>query len=231
MPHGTCRITKFGRSSHSSATCRRQFLRARRTTRPPNRHWRPLRWLGRLRILPQGSLRPVEADANGQMSCAIRMSIRRDHPRLLETRSAADVHEDDVAFVYGSRWKQRYFTARATITTRCRRNGTSHIPAGCPTCAEERRLVGALYPTTTCSDQPGRCATAATQSITTSGRRASRSGTSAANPARGRQRACGGSGRTTIVNPARLDYVAATTPHPLPLARPPKGQSDRWKIL
>ena len=76
---------------------------------------------------------------------------------------------DDIAFVYGSKWKQRYFTkvgddyfplpAQWDVT-----NGLAPVLR-----AAEHRLVGAaLSRRTTCSGRPARSATAATRSTTTS---------------------------------------------------------------
>ena len=71
--------------------------------------------------------------------------------------------KDDIAFVYGSKWKQRYFTKK----------GDDYFPLGAQWDVTHQvwrayhgragyRLVGAvLSRTTTCSARPGRCATAA----------------------------------------------------------------------
>jgi hypothetical protein len=74
--------------------------------------------------------------------------------------------------------------AGATITSRCRRSGTSRILAGCPTTCRRTPIGGRRFiPMTICSVRPARCATAATRSTTTSRQRASPNGTSAARPA------------------------------------------------
>ena len=49
--------------------------------------------------------------------------------------------KDDIAFVYGSKWKQRYFTKAATTTFLSARNGTSRTRSGAPTLPRRIRLV------------------------------------------------------------------------------------------
>jgi len=56
------------------------------TTRPPHRHWRPLRWLGACESCHKGSLRRWK-QTEWPMSCAIRMSI--------PTRSIPDFSKPD----------------------------------------------------------------------------------------------------------------------------------------
>ncbi len=93
--------------------------------------------------------------------------------------------KEDVALVYGSLWKQRYF----------KKVGDDYFPLGAQWDIDARRpsalisppitRIGGcpIIPPTTCSGPPARCAMAAIRSTTTSAPRPSQSGTSAASAA------------------------------------------------
>ena len=112
----------------------------------------------------------------------------REHPDAiipdLKTNNVAPFTLDQVAFVYGSKWKQRYFTRSATITIRSRFSGTSATRPGVPTMSQTPAPIGGppTTPPAISSAPPGQPAMAVTPSITTSARKSPRSGTSAARP-------------------------------------------------
>ena len=56
-----------------------------------------------------GDLRALEKDAHGECRSRSAGTSRSDHPDLA-TNNVAKFTKDQVAFVYGSIWKQRYFT-------------------------------------------------------------------------------------------------------------------------
>ena len=86
-----------------------------------------------------------------------------DHPRFLEAGSAAHVQAGRLAFVYGSKWKQRYFT----------KVGDDYFPLPAQWDVTHRSLAAVLrrsrtptggcrtIPPTTASGRPARSATAA----------------------------------------------------------------------
>ena len=169
-------------------------------------------------------------------SCGIPNGASRgDPPGFLEARSAADVHADDIAFVYGSKWKQRYFT----------KVGDDYFPLPAQwdvthkvwrpyMVAAEHRLVGAAL--------SGRQHEAADRAalrrlplgeLQRRRRRRSPSGTSAARSATAPAASTSRSpSRANIVNPARLDYVQRQRHlHPVPLAGAAAEESDRRAVL
>ena len=78
--------------------------------------------------------------------------------------------KDDIAFVYGSKWKQRYFTKSGDDYFPLAR-AVGHDASGLARLSSSRRAPtgGCLFiPPTTCSGPPARCATAAIPSTTTS---------------------------------------------------------------
>ncbi len=96
------------------------------------------------------------------------VAIRKEHPDAIipdfsTPNPLVTFTQDDVAFVYGSKWKQRYFKkvgddyfplpAQWDVT----QQGVAPVPR-----RAEHRLVGAaLSGATTTSVRPDRCATAA----------------------------------------------------------------------
>ena len=100
---------------------------------------------------------------------SIRRSIPRPSRRLLHAEPARDVQAEDVAFIYGSKWKQRYFTKRGDdyfvaprAVGRARKDVAPLLRrAGTDWWAEH-------YPADRCSGRRVRSATAATRSTTTS---------------------------------------------------------------
>ena len=122
----------------------------------------------------------------------------------------------------------------ATTIFRCRRSGTSRTDVARLFRPAEHRLVGAvLSGRQYASVRPVRSATDAIRSTTTSRRKPSRSGTSAASDATGRAASMSASpSRANIVNPARLDFVARQRHlHPVPFAGPAAEESDRRPVL
>ena len=55
---------------------------------------------------------PLAEDTDGQCGARSARAPRRLHPRHVEARSRADLHEGRCRLRLGSRWKQRYFTRR-----------------------------------------------------------------------------------------------------------------------
>ena len=135
--------------------------------------------------------------------------------------------KDDVAFVYGSIWKQRYFTKK----------GDDYFPL--PAQWDVTHQVWRAYhaapapiggprsiPTTTCSAPPARSATVATRSTTTSRPRPSPSGTSAARSATARAACMSPTvSRRTSSTPRASISCGQRCLHPVPLARPAAQQS------
>ncbi len=74
----------------------------------------------RVQNLPSRSVCAMEQDAHGECHSRSEGASRRDYSRLSKPDPLVKFTKDDIAFVYGSKWKQRYFTKRATITFRCR---------------------------------------------------------------------------------------------------------------
>ena len=138
---------------------------------------------------------------------------------------------DDVAFVYGSKWKQRYFTKVGDDYFPLAGAVGRHAPAVAPVLrAAEHRLVGAAL--------SGRQHEAADRpavrrlplgELRRRRRRRSPNGTSAARSATARAASTSRDpARANIVNPARLDYVQRQRHlHPVPLAGPAADESDR----
>ncbi len=72
--------------------------------------------------------------------------------------------KDDVAFVYGSKWKQRYFTKKGYDYYPLDAQWMFLIRFGEPTKAHPVQIGGRRFiPTTICSGPPARCVTGATQ--------------------------------------------------------------------
>jgi hypothetical protein len=70
--------------------------------------------------------------------------------------------KDDIAFVYGSNWKQRYFTKKGDDYYSLGLNGTP-IGSGEPTKPRPALIGGRRFiPTTICSGPPARSVTAVT---------------------------------------------------------------------
>ena len=70
-----------------------------------------VRRLGGVRALPRADLRAVEADAHGQRRARSARASGRDHPGPHASPiRCVTFTKDQIAFVYGSKWKQRYFT-------------------------------------------------------------------------------------------------------------------------
>ena len=68
-------------------------------------------------------------------------------PDLSQARPLLTFTKDDVAFVYGSRWKQRYFTQdRRRLFSAARAVGRHAQDLAALFRAEQHRLVGPLYP-------------------------------------------------------------------------------------
>jgi hypothetical protein len=94
----------------------------------------------------------------------------REHPEAitpeLATNNVARFTKDQVAFVYGSLWKQRYFTKVGDDFFPCRRIATSPITLGAHiTCRARAETGGPLsILRTTCNAQPGRHAMGVTPS-------------------------------------------------------------------
>ena len=160
------------------------------------------------------------------------------HSRFHQGRSIADVQAGRRGATYGSKWKQRYFKSVGDDLIRCRRNGTSHTAFGVRIWFSRTRTGGcrSIQPTT-CSVQPGRCATAAIRSITTSRRKRSRNGTSAANDATAPAASTSRNPiAANIVNPAKLDFVRANDTciqchsQGQPLKNPIEGQYYDWPV-
>ena len=64
-----------------------------------------------MRELPPGHFYALVEDADGQRRPRSEDASRRDHPRSDASRIRwSPSRKDDIAFVYGSKWKQRYFT-------------------------------------------------------------------------------------------------------------------------
>ena len=59
-----------------------------------------------------GDFRPLAKDAHGQCRARSPRTPRGVHPGFLKPDPLLTFTKEDVAFVYGSRWKQRYFTKR-----------------------------------------------------------------------------------------------------------------------
>ena len=62
------------------------------------------------RALRVTRLRPLVEDAHGERRPRSEGPSGGHHPGLHEARPAGHLHQDQVAFAYGSKWKQRYFT-------------------------------------------------------------------------------------------------------------------------
>ena len=62
-------------------------------------------------IVPSGHLRPLEEHADGEHRSGPQSSIRRPSWAIFRTPNPlVTFSKDDIAFTYGSKWKQRYFT-------------------------------------------------------------------------------------------------------------------------
>ena len=70
-----------------------------------------LRGLRDVSPVSPGHLRPVEQDTDGECRARSARAARRDHSRSCRSPIRSSLSsKDDIAFVYGSKWKQRYFT-------------------------------------------------------------------------------------------------------------------------
>jgi len=105
----------------------------------------------------------------------------REHPDViipdLATNSVAKFSKDQVAFVYGSVWKQRYFTKVVDNYFPLPHSGMWSTKNGCLISSNPVPIGGChSIPPTTCSGPPARRATVAILSATTSGPSKSQNG-------------------------------------------------------
>ena len=184
--------------------------------------------LRRLPVLPSGVFERWQRRA-WPMSCVIRASIPTRSSRISPYPDPLlTFTKDDIAFVYGSRWKQRYFTKR----------GDDYFPL--PAQWDVTNIAGSIsrarqaptggrpsIPRTTCSARPGRCATAAIQSTTISRPRRRQNGMSAVKPATGQAVLTSRTHGNQRHQPgaARLCRCERHL-RPLPFTGPSAGQSD-----
>jgi hypothetical protein len=85
------------------------------------RHGRShLRRIGSLQPVSCGHLRAMVEDADGERRHRSKRASRGRDSRLQQARSGADLQLSDVALVYGTKWKQRYF----------RKVGDDYFPLG-----------------------------------------------------------------------------------------------------
>ena len=125
-----------------------------------------LRRFGVVQSLPHGDLQPLEEHADGERRPRSERTSRRDHSRPQPSPNPlVTFTKDQIAFVYGSKWKQRYFT----------KVGDDYFPLGAQwdvthkqwrayQVAEWHGLVdGVLSRRTTRRGRPARSATAATR--------------------------------------------------------------------
>ena len=178
---------------HLPSGADRRRLRMAATEPPeerPRMSWRPLAFVG------SAACKKCHEEIYARWSKTRMANVVRDpreHPdAIIPDLSKPDplvtFTKDDIAFVYGSSWKQRYFT----------KIGDDYFPEPAQWdvthkmwrpyfVAHGHRLVGAaLSAGQYSSGRPARCATAAIRSTTTSRRRRSPNGTSAARNATGR---------------------------------------------
>ena len=91
----------------------RRAHRLPRTFRTPRRRREAVRRLRSLSILPSGHLHALEGHADGQRRSRIPRSIPTPIIGDFSTPNPlVTFRKEDVAFTYGSKWKQRYFTKR-----------------------------------------------------------------------------------------------------------------------
>ena len=132
-------------------------------------------------------------------------------PDFRQAESARHVHEGQIAFVYGSKWKQRYFTkvgddyfplpAQWDVT-----HGLAAVPR-----REGNRLVDGVLPPENSRRPTGPLCDGCHSVNYNIQTRPSPNGTSAARNATARQRARRRPVARHIVNPARLDRSAPST--------------------
>ena len=196
-----------------------------------------LRRLGRVRRLSHRDLRPLENDPHGQRGRDPREHPDAIVPDLFKPDPLLTFVKDEIAFVYGSKWKQRYF----------KRIGDDYFPlpaqwdvtqrSGDPTSSRTGRLVVAFYPPDNFQRPTGPRAMAAIPSTTTSTPKRLRNGTSAAKNATA-QAASMSSIRTAPTSSTRPSSITCrpTTPafNAIPRAgrsaNPIEGQYYDWPV-
>ena len=86
--------------------------------------------------VPSGYLRPLVEDAHGERRPRSEgASRRRSSPTLARRSRCVTFDEADIAFVYGSKWKQRYFT----------KVGDDYFPLGAQWDVTHKRLAARIF--------------------------------------------------------------------------------------